>query len=72
MSEANKRETLLPEIESGQINLNNELLTRMLEIIESLTNLNQLTIDVLSQYINVDNYERMMAKILEGNDVIIE
>lgn len=68
MSEANKRETLLPEIND----LNNELLTRMLEIIESLTKLNQLTIDVLSQYVNVENYERMMAKILEGNDVIIE
>ena len=68
MSKANKRETLLPEIND----LNNELLTRMLEIIESLTKLNQLTIDVLSQYVNVENYERMMAKILEGNDVIIE
>lgn len=68
MSEANKRETLLPEIND----LNNELLTRMLEVIESLTKLNQLTIDVLSQYVNVENYERMMAKILEGNDVIIE
>lgn len=68
MSKANKRETLLPEIND----LNNELLTRMLEIIESLTKLNQLTIDVLSQYVNVENYEHMMAKILEGNDVIIE
>ncbi len=71
MSEANKRENLLPYDTEGQT-LNSELLNRMLEIIESLTKLNQLTIDVLSQYINIDEYERMMAKILEGNDVIIE
>ena len=71
MSEANKREILLPYDTEGQT-LNSELLSRMLEIIESLTKLNQLTIDVLSQYINIDEYERMMAKILEGNDVIIE
>ena len=71
MSEANKRENLLPYDTEGQT-LNSELLNRMLEIIESLTKLNQLTIDVLSQYINIEEYERMMAKILEGNDVIIE
>lgn len=71
MSGANKRENLLPYDTEGQT-LNSELLNRMLEIIESLTKLNQLTIDVLSQYINIDEYERMMAKILEGNDVIIE
>lgn len=71
MSEANKRENLLPYDTEGQT-LNSELLNRMLEIIESLTKLNQLTIDVLSQYINIDEYERMIVKILEGNDVIIE
>ena len=66
MSEANKRETLLPD------KLNPELIIRLQEIIESLVNLNKLTIDVLAQYINVETYEKMMSQILSGNDVIIE
>ena len=66
MSEANKRETLLPD------KLNTELIIRLQEIIESLANLNKLTIDVLAQYINVETYEKMMSQILSGNDVIIE
>lgn len=66
MSEANKRETLLPD------KLNTELIIRLQEIIESLVNLNKLTIDVLAQYINVETYEKMMSQILSGNDVIIE
>ena len=66
MSEANKRETLLPD------KLNTELIIRLQEIIESLVNLNKLTIDVLAQYINVEAYEKMMSQILSGNDVIIE
>ena len=66
MSEASKREILLPD------NLNTELITKLQEIIESLVSLNKLTIDVLAQYINVENYEHMMSQILSGNDVIIE
>ena len=66
MSEANKRETLLLD------KLNTELIIRLQEIIESLVNLNKLTIDVLAQYINVETYEKMMSQILSGNDVIIE
>ena len=66
MSEANKRETLLSD------KLNTELIIRLQEIIESLVNLNKLTIDVLAQYINVETYEKMMSQILSGNDVIIE
>ena len=66
MSEANKREILLPDT------LNTELISRLQEIIESLVKLNKLTIDVLAQYINVTAYEQMMDQILSGNDVIIE
>ena len=66
MSEASKRETLLPDT------LNTELISRLQEIIESLVKLNKLTIDVLAQYINVTAYEQMMDQILSGNDVIIE
>ena len=66
MSEASKREIFLPD------NLNTELITKLQEIIDSLVSLNKLTIDVLAQYINVENYEHMMSQILSGNDVIIE
>ena len=66
MSEASKREILLPDT------LNTELITRLQEIIESLVKLNKLTIDVLAQYINVTAYEQMMDQILSGNDVITE
>ena len=66
MSEANKRETLLPN------ELNTELIIKLTEIIEDLVKLNRLTIDVLSQHVNVESYERMMSQILNGDDVIIE
>lgn len=66
MSEASKREILLPDT------LNTELISRLQEIIESLVKLNKLTIDILAQYINVTAYEQMMDQILSGNDVIIE
>ena len=66
MSEANKRETLLPE------ELNAELIFKLSEIIESLLRLNRLTIDVLAQYVNVEQYERMLRDISAGDDVIIE
>ena len=66
MSDANKREILLPN------ELNPELITKLTEIIEDLVKLNKLIIDVLSQHVNVEAYERMMSHILEGDDVIIE
>lgn len=65
MSETNKREILLPEVVTGIMN-------KQIETIESLVKLNRLTLDVLSQYINVEGYERMMSEILDGDDVIIE
>ena len=66
MSEANKRETLLP------VELNIELINKLSEIIESLIKLNRLTVDILAQYINVEQYEQMIRDISAGNDVIIE
>ena len=66
MSNANKRETLLPN------ELNEELIFKLSEIIESLLRLNRLTVDVLSQYTNVEQYEQMIRDISAGNDVIIE
>ena len=65
MSETNKREILLPEVVTGIMN-------KQIETIESLVKLNRLTLDVLSQYINVEGYERMMSEILDGDDAIIE
>lgn len=66
MSEASKREILLPD------ELNTELITKLQEIIESLVKLNKLTISVLAQHINITAYEHMMDQILSGDDVIIE
>ena len=66
MSEANKREILLPD------QLNAELITKLTEMIEDLVKLNRLTINVLSQHVNVESYERMMSQILNGKDVITE
>lgn len=66
MSNANKRETLLPN------ELNEELIFKLSEMIESLLRLNRLTVDVLAQYTNVEQYEQMMRDISAGNDVIIE
>lgn len=66
MSEASKRETLLPD------ELNTELITKLQEIIDSLVELNKLTISILAQHINITAYEHMMDQILSGDDVIIE
>ena len=59
MSEASKRENLLPIIEKQQ------------EIIEDLTRLNKVTINLLSQFISVEEYEYKLRQIRNGNDVII-
>ena len=49
-----------------------ELVTKLWEIVESLTELNKKTMDLLSQYTDIEAYERDLAQILEGNDVIID
>ena len=59
MSEANKRETLLP------------LLDKQQEVIESLTNLCKELLNLLSQHISVEDYEHMLSQITQGDDVII-
>ena len=48
-----------------------ELVAKLWEIVESLTELNIKTMDLLSQYTDVEEYEHDLAQILEGNDVII-
>ena len=60
MSEANKRENLLP------------LLDKQQEIIESLTQLCKVLLNLLSQYVSVADYEHMLTKITQGDDVAID
>lgn len=60
MSEANKRENLLP------------LLDKQQEIIESLTQLCKVLLNLLSQHISVADYEHMLTKIMQGDDVAID
>lgn len=64
MSGANKRGTLPPDKLS--------VLYKQSEIIESLADLNRTLIDILAQHINVEEYEIMLSRILNGDDVIIE
>lgn len=59
MSEANKRETLLP------------LLDKQQEVIESLTNLCKELLNLLSQHISVEEYEYTLSQITQGDDVTI-
>lgn len=59
MSVTSERETLLPIVERQQ------------EIIESLTELNKVTINLLSQYMSVEEYEYKLRHIRQGEDVII-
>ncbi len=60
MSEANKRENLLP------------LLDKQQEIIESLTQLCKVLLNLLSQHVSVADYEHMLTKITQGDDVAID
>lgn len=60
MSEANKRENLLP------------LLDKQQEIIESLAQLCKVLLNLLSQHISVADYEHMLTKITQGDDVTID
>ncbi len=48
-----------------------ELVTKQLEIIESLVQLNKVTLNLLAQYMSVEEYEYLLAKITNGDDVII-
>lgn len=64
MSEASKRGTLPPDKLS--------VLYKQSEIIESLAELNKILIDILAQHISVEEYEAMLSRILNGDDVIIE
>ena len=60
MSEANTRENLLP------------LLDKQQEIIESLTQLCKVLLNLLSQHVSVADYEHMLTKITQGDDVAID
>lgn len=60
MSEANKRENLLP------------LLNKQQEIIESLAQLCKVLLNLLSQHVSVADYEHMLTKITQGDDVTID
>ena len=60
MSEANKRENLLP------------LLDKQQEIIESLTQLCKVLLNLLSQHVSVADYEHMLTKETQGDDVAID
>ena len=48
-----------------------ELIVKQQEIIESLIWLNKRTIELLSQYTDVEEYEIKLRKITSGDDVII-
>ena len=49
-----------------------ELISKLWEIIESMTQLNKKTLELLAQYTDVEEYEYQLNRILEGNDVIID
>jgi len=46
-----------------------EIVTRQQETIESLVRLNKATLDLLSQHINVEDYEIKLSRILDGDDL---
>ena len=49
-----------------------ELISKLWEIIESMAQLNKKTLELLSQYTDVEEYEYLLDRILEGNDEIID
>lgn len=49
----------------------NQIITKQAEIIESLTWFDKKLIDLLSQYTEVEEYERKLNSVLSGNDEII-
>lgn len=48
-----------------------DIVERQVEIIGSLVELNKCTLDLLSQYMSVEEYEVKLRNILKGDDVII-
>lgn len=48
-----------------------ELIFKLEEIIEDLVKLNKVTINLLAQYMEVNEYEEKLKKITQGDDVII-
>lgn len=48
-----------------------ELIFKLEEIIEDLVKLNKVTINLLAQYTEVNEYEEKLKKITQGDDVII-
>ena len=49
-----------------------ELLVKQSEIIESLVWLDKKLLDLLNQYISVEEYEAMLKNVLEGMDVVMD
>lgn len=47
-----------------------ELMIKMIEVMEDLVKLNKTTLNLLSQYMNVEEYEEILMKITSGDDVI--
>ena len=43
---------------------------KMIEVMEYLVKLNKTTLNLLSQYMNVEEYEEVLMKITSGDDVI--
>lgn len=43
---------------------------KMIEVMEDLVKLNKTTLNLLSQYMNVEEYEEVLMKITSGDDVI--
>ena len=46
-----------------------EIVNRQQEIIENLVRMNKITLDLLSQHINVEEYELTLSHILDGDDL---
>lgn len=49
-----------------------ELLTKQSEIIESLVWLDKKLLNLLSQYVAIDEYESMFDDVLKGMDVVMD
>ena len=47
-----------------------ELIIKLTEIIEDLVKLNKVTINLLAQYMSVEEFEEKLKKITSGDDVI--
>ena len=70
MAGAARQRGILPLVKKGEIMY--ELLTKQSEIIESLVWLDKKLLNLLSQYIAIDEYESMLDDVLEGVDVVMD